>query len=59
MPIRYICKKCRFILYEYKRVQWPGLPSPSDIISLFNGKCPRCGRKLEPPDIDDIKVKPL
>jgi hypothetical protein len=62
VPVRYRCKQCGFILYEYnedigRRKYW-GVPTPSDIAGIYNGVCPRCGRKLNTkPTRDDIIVR--
>jgi hypothetical protein len=66
MPIRYRCKRCGFIFYEYTDKQsmgnkkyW-GLPSPSDVAMMYDYVCPRCGRRLSlKPTKDDIIVKPV
>lgn len=71
MGIRYVCSDCGYLLYEYKRengkvIAHPkdlsgsrGLLTPSEIIAFYNGRCPRCGRKLRLPSLDSIVIKPL
>ncbi len=33
-----------------------GLPSPSELVMRYEGKCPNCGRILGTPTIDDVKI---
>jgi len=53
-----MCKKCKRIIYAWNPVKGDsrGMPSPSDIIRMFNGKCPYCEKPLEKPKLDDIKI---
>ncbi len=41
MPQRVICEECGAILYE-----GVDLRPPDEIIQDYDGKCPKCGRKL-------------
>ncbi|UCH70525.1 MAG: hypothetical protein JSV29_00645 [Candidatus Bathyarchaeota archaeon] len=41
MPQRVICEQCGAILYE-----GVDLRPPDEIIQEYDGKCPKCGRKL-------------
>lgn len=41
MPQRVICSECDHVLYEGDI-----LKSPQDILKKFDGRCPKCGRKL-------------
>jgi len=41
MPQRVLCDDCGEILYE-----GDDLKSPEEIHQMYNGKCPKCGRKL-------------
>jgi len=41
MPQKIICSSCGEILYEKN-----DLKSPVEIIKHFNGKCPKCSKKL-------------
>ncbi len=56
MPVYYICRKCRAVLYVYKPSRRDtGLPSPSEILEIYNiKKCPGCGRNLGPSNITRI-----
>jgi len=62
MPIIYRCKRCGFILYdssnpvEYGFSHFHGIPTPSEVIAWWGGRCPRCGRELEKPSLDDIVI---
>lgn len=59
--MRYICSNCGHVLYDSEKYNpWKksfGLPTPSEIIGFYNGRCPRCGKKLRKPDLKDIVVK--
>ncbi|MEM0313556.1 MAG: hypothetical protein QW056_00465 [Candidatus Bathyarchaeia archaeon] len=41
MPQRVTCNQCGHLLYE-----GVDLKPPDEIISKYDGKCPKCGRKL-------------
>jgi len=41
MPQRVTCAECNHLLYEGDI-----LKSPQDIIKKFDGRCPKCNRKL-------------
>ncbi len=60
MPVVYRCKHCGFILHVFVKVGQSsyGVPTPSELISIYGGACPRCGHRLEPPTLNDIVVKP-
>ena len=59
MPVKYVCKNCGYILYEFERVgqDFYGVRTPSEIRSIFGGICPRCGHELSTPSIEDIKIR--
>jgi transcription initiation factor IIE alpha subunit len=42
MPQKITCSECGQVLYEGDI-----LKSPQDIIKKYDGKCPKCGRKLD------------
>jgi transcription initiation factor TFIIB len=50
-PIKYICRVCDLVLYEFEKVgQDPrGVRTPSEVKSMYGGKCPRCGHNLGEP----------
>jgi len=52
-PIRYICKKCGYEIYRFEKVGQDnyGIRSPSELKSIFGGKCPRCGHVLGEPTL--------
>jgi hypothetical protein len=52
MPQKVFCQKCDFVLYEGAE-----LKPPDEIIQKYNGKCPKCGKKLSLIPID-VEVKP-
>jgi len=41
LPQRVNCDECGAVLYEGEE-----LKSPEDILQMYNGKCPECGRNL-------------
>lgn len=51
MPIRYRCKHCGYVLYEFKGVgqSYIGAPSPLEVIKLVGHICPSCKKILEIP----------
>jgi Zn/Cd-binding protein ZinT len=53
MPLKLTCHKCNYVLYEGDI-----LKSPSDIINKYNGKCPKCNRKLSGFNKDWFSVYP-
>jgi len=53
MPQRVICHGCSHVLYE-----GPELKPPDEVLQQFDGKCPKCGKKLSLLPID-VEVKPL
>ncbi len=58
MPVRYVCRHCGYLLWEFKHVGQDcyGLPSPSEIIAFYGGICPRCKRELSKPTLRDITI---
>ena len=69
MGIRYVCSQCGYLLYEYKIEKgkakvypssfkkYTGVASPREIIAFYNGRCPRCGKKLRLPSLDNIVIR--
>jgi hypothetical protein len=53
MPQRVICHDCKQVLFEGKE-----LKPPDEIIQKYEGKCPKCGRKLSLMPLD-VEVKPV
>lgn len=41
MPQKVTCSECNYLLYEGEI-----LKSPQDIIKKFDGRCPKCNKKL-------------
>ena len=58
MPVIFRCSKCGKILYVFNRVgqDYFGIPTPSEVISLYGGVCPQCGSRLKIPSVNDIKI---
>lgn len=52
MPQKVVCHNCGFVLYEGL-----DLKPPDEIVQSYDGKCPKCGKKLSfiP---KDVEVKP-
>jgi hypothetical protein len=53
VPQRVICQGCQHILYE-----GADLKPPDEILQQYDGKCPKCGKKLSLLPVD-VEVKPL
>ena len=53
VPQRVICSGCSHILYE-----GPDLKPPDEVLQQYDGKCPKCGKKLSLLPID-VEVKPV
>jgi len=58
MPVVYRCSRCGFILYVFARVgqTTSGLRTPSEIIYMYGGQCPRCGKPLKKPRLNNVVV---
>ena len=57
MPVVYRCRGCGYILYAIERVGNPyGVKTPSEVISMYGGVCPKCGRRLEKPGLKDVEI---
>ncbi|MCD6324453.1 MAG: hypothetical protein J7L55_05035 [Desulfurococcales archaeon] len=58
MPVVFRCKGCGKPIYVFERVGQDcfGVPSPSELFTRLGGRCPHCGRVLEPPTLDDIRI---
>jgi hypothetical protein len=56
--IVYVCKNCGYTLYKFESVgqDFYGVRTPSEIKSIYGGKCPKCGHPLESPSLNDIKI---
>ena len=53
MPQKIFCEDCNEVLYDNSE-----LATPEEIISKYNGKCPKCGKKLEF-NTEKIEIKVL
>ncbi|QKQ99420.1 hypothetical protein GWK48_02545 [Metallosphaera tengchongensis] len=58
MAVVYRCRECSHELYRFEKVgqDFYGVRTPSEISSIYGGKCPKCGRRLGVPGEDEIKV---
>lgn len=58
IPVRYVCKNCGHILYKFEKVgqDFYGVRTPSEIKSIYGGKCPKCGHELQTPTLAEIKI---
>lgn len=61
MPVVYRCSNCGLILHVFVRVGQNsyGLPTPSELASMYGGRCPRCGKPLRAPRASEIVVEPM
>jgi len=52
-PVKYTCRVCDLLLYKFEKVgQDPhGVRTPSEVKSMYGGKCPRCGHELGEPTL--------
>jgi len=59
MPIKYVCKNCGYILYQFDHVGQDtlGVRTPSELKVIFAGECPRCGHPLGTPKVEDINIR--
>jgi hypothetical protein len=53
LPQKVVCHQCGCILYEGDE-----LKPPDEILHKYNGKCPKCGRKLAIIPLN-VEVKPI
>ena len=53
LPQRVYCSKCGYILFEGIE-----LTPPDEIIQRFDGRCPKCGKKLSF-EQGAVDVKPM
>jgi hypothetical protein len=60
MPVKYVCKHCGFVLWEFKEVgqDYYGIPTPEEVIRVYGGICPRCKHDLTLPSLNDITIEP-
>jgi len=62
MAVIYRCKNCGTILYTYrygnvdKKDLFYGVLPPGTVIDMYKGVCPKCGRRLEKPSVNDVVV---
>ena len=58
VPVVYRCRQCGYILYVFWRVGQNsyGVLTPSEVISMYGGVCPRCGHPLRRPGLQDLSV---
>jgi len=56
--IVYVCKDCGYPLYKFEKVgqDFYGVRTPSEINSIYGGRCPQCGHPLGSVSLDDIKI---
>lgn len=59
MVVRYVCKHCGYELFRFENVgqDFWGLRTPSELKVIYNGRCPRCGKELETPRVNDIIIR--
>lgn len=54
LPIKYRCKHCGRVLYEFKEVgqSYIGVPTPHEVVKLVGYVCPSCKKVLEAPGVN-------
>ncbi|MFP3234563.1 MAG: hypothetical protein RXR08_13200 [Sulfolobaceae archaeon] len=52
-PVRYVCRNCGYELYRFEKVgqDFYGVRTPSEVKSMYGGKCPKCGHPLGEPTL--------
>ena len=53
LPQRVTCHECGYVLYEGIEVK-----PPDELLHQYDGKCPKCGRKLSIVPLN-VDVKPV
>jgi len=55
LPEKVFCSRCGTVLYEHEELR-----PPDEIIQIYNGKCPNCGKKLSliPRNVEIIPIGP-
>ena len=53
MPQRVSCSQCGYVLFEGLE-----LTAPDEIIQRFDGRCPKCGKKLSF-EHGHVEIKPI
>ena len=53
VPQRIVCQGCGYVLYDGAE-----LKPPDEILHQYDGKCPKCGKRLALIPID-VDVKPI
>ncbi len=58
LAVIYVCRGCDEIIYTFNRVGQDsfGLPTPSELRGRVSARCPKCGRGLGAPGINDIII---
>jgi transcription initiation factor TFIIB len=58
-PVRYVCENCGCELYRFKEVgeDFHGIITPSEVKSMYGGKCPKCGHQLGEPSVEKLEVR--
>lgn len=58
MAVIYVCRGCDEVIYTFNRVGQDsfGLPTPSELRGRAYVRCPKCGRELGTPGINDIII---
>ena len=58
MTLYYVCKGCGETIYIHRKKTGDsfGIPTPTELKGRVTSKCPRCGRELGTPSINDIII---
>jgi len=58
VAVLYVCRGCDTVVYQFTRVGQDsfGLPTPRELMLRISSKCPKCGRELGIPGVNDIVI---
>ncbi len=58
MPIYYVCRKCGEVIYRFTKVGQDsfGVPTPYELRERVSSTCPKCGKYISDPSLDDIVI---
>jgi len=58
LAVMYVCRGCDTVIYHFSRVGQDsfGLPTPQELKGRVSYRCPKCGRELGVPGVDDVII---
>lgn len=61
LPVIFICKNCKNVIYEFQRVgqDYYGVPTISELSARLGGRCPYCKARIVVKSTDPDKIKIL